>query len=100
MKLRTPTDIGHLVRDQRKKRRWTQADLAARLGVSRLWIVQLEQGKDTAQVGLVMRALNELDVPLQVDTGHDQVLNESSPELSDSIDLDQLINRHKEPKRS
>ncbi len=67
MILRTSTDIGNLVRDRRKGRGWTQADLAKRLGVSRLWIVQLEQGKDTAQVGLVLRALNELDVPVQVD---------------------------------
>ncbi len=55
------------MRDRRKRKGWTQADFAKRLGVSRLWIVQLEQGKDTAQMGLVLRALNELDVPFQVD---------------------------------
>jgi HTH-type transcriptional regulator/antitoxin HipB len=67
MLIKTPKEIGLLVRDQRKARGWTQDVLAQRLGVSRLWVVQLEQGKSTAQIGLVLRALNELDVPVQVD---------------------------------
>ena len=67
MLIKTPKEIGMLVRDRRKARSWTQDVLAQRLGVSRLWVVQLEQGKSTAQIGLVLRALNELDVPMQVD---------------------------------
>jgi HTH-type transcriptional regulator / antitoxin HipB len=67
MYLRTPKEIGLLVRDRRKARGWTQDVFAQRLGVSRLWVLQLEQGKSTAQIGMVMHALNELNVPIQVD---------------------------------
>ncbi|MBL9116828.1 MAG: helix-turn-helix transcriptional regulator [Verrucomicrobiaceae bacterium] len=99
MKLRTPVDIGYLIRDQRKSRGWTQADLAARLGVSRLWVVQLEQGKDTAQIGLVMRVFNELGLPLQVAIG-DTVLNDKPANAVDQIDLNQFMNRFKDSVRS
>lgn len=96
MQLRTPNEIGHLVRDRRKARGWTQDQLATRLGVSRLWIVQLEQGKATVQLGLVMRTLNELDVPLQVDL---QPQSQSGMRLNDAIDLDSIILRTTGPSR-
>jgi HTH-type transcriptional regulator/antitoxin HipB len=99
MRLRTPNDIGHLVRAQRKKRGWTQADFAQRLGVSRLWILQLEQGKETAQVGLVLRALNELDISLDVDL-RPASLNDPvrRPQLPD-INLDDIIAQNTGPMR-
>ncbi len=96
MQLRTPNEIGHLVRDRRKSRGWTQDQLATRLGVSRLWIVQLEQGKATVQLGLVLRTLNELDVPLQVDL---QPQSHSGMRLNDAIDLDSIILRTTGPSR-
>jgi len=99
MRLRTPNDIGHLVRAQRKKRGWTQADFAKRLAVSRLWILHLEQGKETAQVGLVLRALNELDISLDVDL-RPASINEvvRRPQLPD-INLDDIINQNTGPMR-
>lgn len=66
MQIRTAKEIGLLVRDHRRRQKLTQAQLAKRLRVSRLWVLQLEQGKDTAQVGLVLMALNQLGIPLQV----------------------------------
>ena len=67
MIIKTAREIGMLVRDQRKQLKWTQDQLATRLGVSRLWVVQMEQGKETAQIGLVLRALNELGIPFNVE---------------------------------
>ena len=86
MVIKTPKEIGLLVRDQRKARGWTQDVFAQRLGVSRLWVLQLEQGKSTAQIGLVLRALNELDVPVQVDLSPK---DKSKP--PGGIDLDSII---------
>ena len=59
MIIKTAKEIGLLVREQRKSRGWTQDTFDQKLGVSRLWVVQMEQGKSTAQIGLVLRALNE-----------------------------------------
>lgn len=98
MLIRTPKEIGHLVRDRRKARGWTQDALAQRLGVSRLWVVQLEQGKSTAQIGLVMRALNELDVPIQVDITPNSTATRAT--ASGGIDLDSIIRGTSTPYRA
>lgn len=42
-----------------------QAELAQRVGVSRLWIGQVEHGKPGVGLGLVLRTLAALDVELQ-----------------------------------
>ncbi len=62
--IRTPADVGALIRDRRKARGLLQADLAASLGVSRLWVGEIERGKAGANLGLVLRALNTLGVRL------------------------------------
>lgn len=57
---------GQLVCDQRKQRGWSQTQLAEKVGVSRLWISQLENGKETVEFGLVLRTLRALDLILDV----------------------------------
>lgn len=64
MELRTAKDIGLLVRDRRLQLGLSQGALAKRLGASRLWLMQLEAGKPTAQLGMVLAALTDLDVSL------------------------------------
>jgi HTH-type transcriptional regulator / antitoxin HipB len=55
--LRTPADIGALIKDRRRALGLDQAELAERIGVSRLWVNQVERGKPGAGLGLVLRAL-------------------------------------------
>jgi HTH-type transcriptional regulator/antitoxin HipB len=64
MQVKTSKDLGALVREQRTRLALTQEELAERVGVSRLWIVQLEKGKPTAQIGLVLRTFQELGLAL------------------------------------
>jgi HTH-type transcriptional regulator / antitoxin HipB len=64
MKITRPEDFGALLRDYRLKRGLSQADLAARLQTTQKWISHIENGKPTAHVGLVLRALNELGFSL------------------------------------
>ncbi len=45
MILHSAKDIGSLVRDRRTQLGLSQSELAGRVGVSRVWIVQLEGGK-------------------------------------------------------
>lgn len=56
-------DVGLLVRACRKNRDITQAELAAKCGVGRHWIVGLEKGKATVQLKLVLRVFHVLDLP-------------------------------------
>jgi HTH-type transcriptional regulator / antitoxin HipB len=79
MRVRSAAELGHLARDRRRGQRLTQAQLAERVGVSRKWIIDLERGKRTADLSLVLRTLNVLG--LELDVGH----------RSHSSDLDAVV---------
>lgn len=64
VQVRTSRELGALIHERRTQLRWSQAALAKRAGVSRLWIIQLEKGKRTAQIGLALRALKALRIVL------------------------------------
>jgi len=67
MRVRTPKDIGALIRQRRHELELSQIQLAERMGVSRQWVVDVERGKARAEIGLVLRALDVLDATLRVE---------------------------------
>lgn len=90
VQIKTARELGALIREQRTQCNWTQEELASRVGVSRLWIVQVEKGKPTAQIGLVLRTLKELSVALDVSAA----LPAGWPRAGTStVDLDQIIQK-------
>ena len=64
MQLKTIRDISVLVRQRRARLGWSQERLAKRAGASRLWVIQLEKGKRTVQIAMVLRVLSALGVNL------------------------------------
>lgn len=62
----TPADIGRVVRDERKELGLRQDELAAASGVGLRFIVELERGKPTAQIGKVLAVLSALGCALQI----------------------------------
>ena len=58
--IRTAGEIGEFVRSAREGAQMTQAALADELGVSRKWVSEVEQGKQSAEVGKVLAALLRL----------------------------------------
>jgi y4mF family transcriptional regulator len=60
----TPT-LGALVRDARKAAGLTQPDLALAAGTGTPFIVDLERGKSTIQLGKVLDVLRALGIELQ-----------------------------------
>lgn len=65
MRIKTVEMLGELVRDQRKRRGWSQTRLAEQAGVSRLWIGHFERGKESLELGLVLKTLRVLDLHLE-----------------------------------
>lgn len=64
---RTLPQLGLTIRRLRDRRALSQAELAERAGVSRQWIIAVEQGrKNGLEVGLLMRVLDALDASLTV----------------------------------
>jgi DNA-binding XRE family transcriptional regulator len=55
-----------MVRDTRTRLGLTQAELAARIGASRYWVVAFEAGKPGAELGLVLKALRALGLRVEI----------------------------------
>ena len=57
-------ELGLIVRDSRKQQGLTQEDLAGLTGTGRRFISDLEQGKETAELGKVLAVLSALGLAL------------------------------------
>lgn len=66
MQSKTVRDVAAVVKSRRKTLGWTQAGLAAKLGVGREWVIHFEQGKPTAEWGTVLRAFRALGLALDL----------------------------------
>ena len=62
--VRAPADFGALVRRRRKALGLSQAELAEQANVGRRFLIELEEGKATAQLGKALRILSMLGVSL------------------------------------
>ena len=89
MLIRTPTDLGAVIRERRRRLGWDQQTLAKKVGVSRQWVSEIEKGKPKAEVGLVLRALDALDIPLS--TAGTPV--ESGGKRVKDVDIDQIVEK-------
>lgn len=65
--IQSTTELGLAIRAVRKSTQVRQDDLAAMVGVSRQFTVDVEKGKPTVQMARVMRLLKELGIELSVD---------------------------------
>ncbi|MGE3669402.1 MAG: helix-turn-helix domain-containing protein [Polyangiaceae bacterium] len=92
MLLTTPKELGALVRQRRRDLGLTQAAVAERAGVRRLWIHSLEHGKSTVELGLVLRVLKALELSLDV------VPNVRTASELELPDLAEIIERSKRPR--
>ena len=66
MRIRTATDLGAFIRERRTKLGMDQIELAKKSGTSRKWLVEVEQGKPGAEIGLILRTLKSLEISIDV----------------------------------
>ena len=88
MRIKTSHDLSALIRDRRTRLGWSQEELAGRVGVGRIWIVQLEKGKPTAQLGLALRTLKELGITLDASAAE---APGSRGQATAAVDLNRII---------
>lgn len=94
MIVRDSADIGNLIRDSREKLKLTQKELAERAGIHQPKVSQIENGKATAQIGIVLRILAALN--LNINIGDLQSKNIvpaiiiDEPDYDEDIDLDAI----------
>jgi HTH-type transcriptional regulator/antitoxin HipB len=63
----TPASLGDAVRHYRTEAGLTQAQLAAKAGIQRSYLSELERGKETEQVKRLFRVLRQLGVRMTLD---------------------------------
>lgn len=85
MLVRTPAELGLLLRDRRRKLGLDQRTLAELVGVSRLWLIEFEKGKPRAEIGLVLRTLHALGLELDVST-ESEARGASAPNIDAIVD--------------
>lgn len=91
MRVRSIRDLTAAVRGRRRDLGLTQADLAARAGVSRKWVYEFEAGKPTAELRLILRVLDALGLALEVAYKD----GARPPAGGNPADLDALIEEHR-----
>ena len=91
MEIRRPAELGAYIMTIRRARGLSQERLAERLGVSRIWVGQMERGKASPRLDLVLRTLNELEITLSVAADGEKDAPASPPGPSpDVIDIDAI----------
>jgi HTH-type transcriptional regulator / antitoxin HipB len=60
----TPQDIGKLIRSTRKRLGVTQKDLALTSGTGLRFVIDLEKGKETCEIGKALTVLQTLGIKL------------------------------------
>lgn len=66
VRARTADDLSLIARRRRRELGRTQDAVTESIGTSRKWLADFESGKPTAEVGLVMRLLEALDLLVDV----------------------------------
>ncbi|MDA9513274.1 transcriptional regulator [Bradyrhizobium sp. CCBAU 11430] len=90
MLIRTPADLGAVIRDRRKR---LQATLAKRIGVSRQWLIKVEHGHPRAELTLVLRALDVLGIPVDANSG-----GPTSRRSTSAVDINAIVTKAKKGK--
>lgn len=76
MMIQSPENIGFYIRKVRKKLNVTQKDLALTAGTGLRFIIDLENGKPTCQIGKTLQVLQVLGI--QLNLSHTEFENEKS----------------------
>ena len=100
LKLRTAIDIGALIKDRRRDLGIDQAELARMIGVSRLWVNQVERGKPGASLGLVLRALGAVGVELTASSGGSAQSANPAEQDPPAADINKIISDARRNDRS
>jgi HTH-type transcriptional regulator/antitoxin HipB len=91
-------EVGKIIAAARRHHKLTQAKLARALGATQTWVSEVEQGKETAQIGKVLHALSYLGIRLRIGVAPWGAPKDAISE-PEGISLDELITAHAAPKR-
>jgi HTH-type transcriptional regulator/antitoxin HipB len=89
MNVSTASQIGAAMKDRRRRLKLTQADLAARVGTTRRWVIAAENGHARAEIGLVLKTLDALGLRLVLD----DAATTTTADVPAPPDIDAVVHR-------
>jgi HTH-type transcriptional regulator/antitoxin HipB len=95
--LRNPEQLGRSIRLKRLEKGLSQNALAAQLGVGRKWVIHLESGNPTAELGLVLKTLDALNLQASLSDEKRPSPGKDSP--SGPSRLDEVFRHLQRPQR-
>jgi HTH-type transcriptional regulator / antitoxin HipB len=98
MFIRNASDFGALIRERRLKLHLDQMALARKAGTSRKWLIEVENGKPRAEIGLILRTLKALGVTLSATDSTNEVPSRITKTTAPPVDINQVINSLKSPR--
>src|SRR5687768_5321038 len=97
MRVPSTQSFGEAVRNRRLELDLSQSELADRVGVSRKWIIDVEHGKPSVAMRLVLRLLDALDLDLSVDPREKRAARDRDAwPGTTTVDLDDLLRSYKQ----
>lgn len=63
-RIRTTADLGRFIREERRRQGYTQAELAEVAGVGVTYVINLEHGKQTSEIGKALHLVELLSIDL------------------------------------
>ena len=95
MRIRTVTDLGAFIRERRTRLGMDQISLAKKAGTSRKWLVEVEQGKPRAEIGLILRTLKSLEISIALE--EDSSVVTPPPGKAKAPDINSVLDSLKRP---
>ena len=95
MRIRTATDLGAFIRERRTKLGMDQISLAKKAATSRKWLVEVEQGKPGAEIGLILRTLKSLEISIDLEA--DSSVETPTPGKAKAPDINTVLDSLKKP---
>ena len=89
MRIRTAADLGAFIRERRTKLGMDQIALAKKAGTSRKWLVEVEQGKPGAEIGLILRTLKSLEISIDLEA--DSLVATPTPGTEKAPDINSVL---------
>ena len=92
---RNPEQLGRAIRLKRQEKGISQSELATQIGAGRKWVMHLEAGNPKAELGLVLKTLDAL----QLQATLSEETSASTGKANRSGRLDEVFNRLQRPRK-
>lgn len=90
-RVRSSRDLGQVIAVARRRREYSQRQVADALGVTQAWVSRVEQGKQRAWVGQVLRLMAYLGIALECTIQDDDSGTPASSHSGAQPDIDDLV---------